>query len=166
MSDAQHPARIAYEGHLGGRGATLLLLGIAALVAGVLVITRHHHPTPYSMSSDTRPRLPDGRVASATGMSVADAIGRQPARLVAVHGYLEAAADDRPYLCARLDGFTDCRGVAHLRIAGSSQWLLVGRNRVRGVETGCCAIGSWSSHPVVLRGRVRDGVLLVQRPRD
>jgi hypothetical protein len=77
----------------------LLLLGIAALVAGVLVITRHHHPRPYSMSSDTRPRLPDGRVASATGMSVADAIGRQPARLVAVHGYLEAAADDRPYLC-------------------------------------------------------------------
>jgi len=106
MSDAQHPARIAYEGHLGGRGATLLLLGIAALVAGVLVITRHHHPRPYSMSSDTRPRLPDGRVASATGMSVADAIGRQPARLVAVHGYLEAAADDRPYLCARLNGFT------------------------------------------------------------
>ena len=75
------------------------------------------------MSSDTRPRLPNGTIASGTSLSVAEAITRQSARPVAIHGYFEAAADDRPYLCARLNGYADCRGEPHLMIGVPYHWL-------------------------------------------
>ena len=140
------------------------MLGLAGLLIGLWVLTSHHHATPYSMSSDARPRLPDGTVASDAGINVADAVARQPAHLVAIHGYFEAAADDWPYLCARLNGTPDCRGVPRLRIAGSIQWLLDGPHRLRGLETGCCAIGSWAPRPLVLRGTVRSRTLFLQAP--
>jgi hypothetical protein len=116
------------------------------------------------MSSDTRLRLPNGTIASGRSLSVAEAITRQSARPVAIHGYFEAAADDRPYLCARLNGYADCRGEPHLVIGVPYHWLFEGRNRLRGLETGCCAIGSWSPHPVVLQGRVRNRTLLLLGP--
>jgi hypothetical protein len=142
----------------------LLLLGVFALGVGVWVLTRHHAPAPDSMSSDTRLRLPNGTIASGRSLSVAEAITRQSARPVAIHGYFEAAADDRPYLCARLNGYADCRGEPHLVIGVPYHWLFEGRNRLRGLETGCCAIGSWSPHPVVLQGRVRNRTLLLLGP--
>jgi hypothetical protein len=142
----------------------LLLLTALAVAGGAFGLTRHHARVADSMSSDTRPRQPNGKIASATSLSVAAAIARRPAQPVAVHGYLKAAADDRPYLCARLNGYADCRGVPRLMIGGASHWLFVGRNRVRGLETGCCSIGSWSPHPVVLRGAVRGDTLLVVSP--
>jgi hypothetical protein len=91
--------------YLGIRGAMLLLLSVFAVVGGVWVLTRHQAPAPESMSSGTRPRLPDGTIASGPSLSVAEAIARQLTHPVAIHGYIEAAADDRPYLCARLNGY-------------------------------------------------------------
>src|SRR5215813_10710078 len=98
--------------YLRTRGALLLVIGYVALAvgAGAWALTSHDPPAAYSMSGDTRPRLPDGTIASGTSMSVAEAIARRPAHAVAVHGYLMAAADDWPYLCTRLNEFTDCRG--------------------------------------------------------
>ena len=150
--------------YLGIRGAMLLLLGLVAVGVGAWALTRHHAPAPYSMSSDTRPRLPDGTIASGTSISVAEAIARQPAHPVAIHGYFQAAADDRPYLCTRLNDYADCRGNPHLAIAFPYQWLFEGPNRLRGLDTGCCSIGSWSPHPVVLQGRVRGRTLFLLRP--
>jgi hypothetical protein len=115
------------------------------------------------MSSDTRPRLPNGTIATGTSLSVAEAITRQPARPVAIHGYLEAA-DDGPYFCALLNGYADCRGEPHLMIGFPYHWLFEGRNRLRGLETGCCSIGSWSPHPLVLQGRVPGRTLLLLAP--
>jgi hypothetical protein len=150
--------------YLGVRGAGLLLLGVFALVVAAWSFTRHHAPAPDSMSSDTRPRLPNGTIAPGTSLSVADAIRRRPARPVAIHGYFEAAGDDRPYLCARLNGHSDCRGVPHLTIALPARWLFEGRRRLRRLETGCCSIGSWSPHPLVLQGRVRAHTVFLVPP--
>ena len=153
-----------WEGeYLGIRGAMLLLLGLAAVGVGTWALTRHHAPAPYSMSSDTRQRLPDGTIASGASISVAEAVARQPAHPVAIHGYFEAA-DDGPYLCTRLNDYADCRGNPHLAIAFPYQWLFEGPNRLRGLDTGCCSIGSWSPHPVVLQGRVRGRTLFLLRP--
>jgi hypothetical protein len=146
--------------YIGVRGAMLLLLGVFALGVGAWALTKHHAPTPDSMSSDTRPRLPNGTIAPGTSLSVAEAITRHPARPVAIHGYFEAS-DDGPHLCARLNGYSECRGQPHLKIGVPYHWLFKGRNRLRGLETGCCSIGSWSPHPVVLQGKVRDRTLLL-----
>jgi hypothetical protein len=166
MSGAQdNPARTAYEGaYFGFRGGMLLLLGLVALGVGFWILTRHHATAPESMSSDSRPRLADGTIASGASISVAEALERRTAHSVAVHGYLEAAADDWPYLCARLNGATDCSGVPHLRLGGHMRWLLKGPDRLRDLDTGCCSIGSWSPHPVVLRGKVRERTLLLFAP--
>src|SRR6476619_7018120 len=78
-SGARGAARASWpqtEAHLGTRGAVLLTLGLAGLLIGLWVLTSHHRATPYSISSDARPRLPDGTVASDAGINVADAVAR------------------------------------------------------------------------------------------
>jgi len=146
----------------GPRAAVVLLFVLIALVGGILLLTRHREPAPLSMSGDKRPRLPNGSLAPpGTSLGIATAITAQSARPEAIHGYF-LASDDGLFLCTRLNAYADCRGAPRLAIAhANSRWLFAGPDRLKGLDNGCCSIGSWSPHPIVLRGTVRRHTLFL-----
>lgn len=152
-----------WRGRAAGPGVALsLLLLTLGLIGGFLLLTRHRQPTPFSMSADTQPRLPNGHRPQNAGITIASAIAQQPRQPTSIHGYF-LWSDDGPYLCTRLNDYADCRGAPRLRIAENpnSRWLL---NHIKGLESGCCSIGSWTRSPLILRGAVRRHTLFLAAP--
>lgn len=74
-------------------------------------------------------------------------------------GYLVAPTDDSPRLCSHLTGSTDCYGARNLILNGSRiQSIIDGATVLR---HGSRSTGSWSPHPVALRGYLAGGMLFV-----
>jgi hypothetical protein len=88
-------------------------------------------------------------------MSLAQATRVRSPRPILVHGYFQDPWDDIARLCAGLD---EGRCVEpSIEIRGLDP------ERVVGLEEGCCSIGFWSEHELVIRGVVADSVFYVLR---
>ena len=98
----------------------------------------------------------NGDPALRTGISVAQATRVHHGRTILVHGYLEAPRDDIMRLCAGFDG--GC-------VEPSIEVRRLDPARVPGLEEGCCSLGEWSEHELVIPGVVADGVP-VRRPQS
>lgn len=106
---------------------------------------------PYETQGGTPTRL-NGSEATVRALTVSEALHAHPSEPVYVLGYLIAPPDDEHRMCARLEKSGACRGDS----------LVVDTSRVdlwaaSALEAGCCAIGLWSPHPLVLRLRLKHG---------
>jgi hypothetical protein len=87
-------------------------------------------------------------------MSVGEATRVSDPRPILVHGYLDAPPDDVDRLCAGYEG--GC-------VPPSIEIRGLDARRVVGAKEGCCAIGYFSAHELVIRGVVAEGVFYVLR---
>jgi hypothetical protein len=101
------------------------------------------------------PRLLNGEPAERVGMSLAEATRVRSPRPVVVHGYLDAPWDDVARLCTALD--------EGLCLEPSIEIRGLVPERVVGLEEGCCSVGFWSEHELVMRGVIVDGAFHVLR---
>jgi hypothetical protein len=97
------------------------------------------------------PKLLNGQPAPRTGMSLAEATRVRTPRPILVHGYL--SWNDVRRLCTRLEEWA-CIGPS-IEIRGLDP------KRVVGVKEGCCSVGYWTDHELVIRGVVVDRAFYV-----
>ena len=124
----------------------LLLVLLAAVLTGC-----GGSIEPYETQGGAATRL-DGSKATVRPLAVSEALHLHPEEPVYVRGFLLAPPDDDDRLCTRLEENGACRGDS----------LVVDTSRVDlwsapALEAGCCAIGLWSPHPVVLLLRLEPG---------
>jgi hypothetical protein len=106
---------------------------------------------PYETEDGPATRL-DGTEHTAQVLAPSDALRLHPQQPVYVRGYLLAPPDDVDRLCTQVEKGGVCGGA----------YLIVDTSRVDSyaspaLEAGCCALGLWSPHPLVLRLRVERG---------
>lgn len=101
---------------------------------------------PYETEGGSATHL-DGTKAAVQALTVSEALRVRPENPVYVRGYLLAPRDDETRLCTRLTESGDCRGAPSLVLDSSG----VNLDAARALEAGCCALGLWSPHPLVLR---------------
>jgi hypothetical protein len=107
---------------------------------------------PYETETGPATRL-DGTAPTVRALTVSEALRLHPREAVYVRGYVFAPRDEVPRLCAQLDDGGHCRGAPSLML-DTSEVMLDG---AEALESGCCATGSWSPRPVVLRVRFERG---------
>lgn len=128
---------------------------IAALVVALVAVLSGcggGSVEPYETRDGSATRL-DGTKVTIPALAVSEAIRLRPQEPFYVRGYLIAPPDDEDMLCERLQETGDCRGAPAL-VVDTSRVDLWG---AKALEEGCCAIGLWSPHPVVLRVNLRHG---------
>ena len=101
------------------------------------------------------PKLLNGEPAPRAGMSIAQATHVRSSRPILVHGYLNAPPDDVDRLCTGLD--------VGACVQPSIEIRGLDPERIVGLKEGCCAIGYWSAHELVIRGVVVNGAFYVLR---
>jgi hypothetical protein len=124
-----------------------LLLGLLATV----LIGCGGSIEPYETRGGSATRL-DGSKATVETLAVSEALRLHPEEPVYVRGYLLAPPDDENRLCTRLEESGACLGDS--LVVDTSRVDLYG---APALEEGCCAIGLWSPHPLVLRLRLERG---------
>lgn len=107
---------------------------------------------PYETQGGSATRL-DGTKATVQALAVSEAVRLDPQEPVYVRGYLLAPRDDVTRLCTRLKENGDCRGAPSLVLDASK----VDLDAARALEAGCCSLGLWSPHPLVLRLQFQRG---------
>jgi hypothetical protein len=125
---------------------TLVARGLPAVLLAAVLSGCGGSLEPYETESGSATRL-DGTKAAVQALTVSEAVLLRPQKPVYVRGYLLAPWDDERRLCTRLKEGGDCRGAPFLVLDVSKVNLDV----ARALEAGCCSLGLWSPHPLVLR---------------
>jgi predicted small lipoprotein YifL len=86
-------------------------------------------------------------------LAVEDALRVAP-REAKVYGYFFDPRDDVARICSKKDEYGDCTG-SSLLVIGADPYALPD------LEEGCCSIGFYSKHKIVLQGLVAHGRLVV-----
>jgi hypothetical protein len=126
----------------------------ASVVAVLMTAACGGSTNPYTATSD-RLTVLSGSPPPPRSLSVVEAMRNPPARPAFVRGYVIVHVDDRDRLCRRLDGSADCGSAPSMILEG------LGARSVSGMKNGCCAMGSWSTHPLAILGKVAGGVFHV-----
>lgn len=135
-----------FHSMLSARGLALLVL-LPSLLSGC-----GGSVEPYGTVTGPATRL-DGTALTVRALMVSEALRLHPREAIYVRGYVFAPRDEAPRLCARLHEGGHCRGAPSL-VLDTSEVPLDG---AEAMESGCCATGSWSPRPVVLRVRFERG---------
>ena len=115
-----------------------------------------HHLCAAALAAAALAGCGSGPGTKPHGLSVRQALARHAHGVVTVHGWLQAPADDRMRLCARLNAHADCRGQPSLYLVG------VDPTRIDGVSEGCCGLGYRSTREITLTGRLTGRTLDVR----
>lgn len=126
--------------------------GLPATLLAALLCACGGSFEPYETESGSATRL-DGTKAAVHALTVSEARRLRPQRPVYVRGYLLAPRDDEKRLCTRLEESGDCRGAPSLVLDVSR----VNLDTARALKRGCCSLGLWSPHPLVLRLQFQRG---------
>jgi hypothetical protein len=118
----------------------VLVLVVASACGGSL--------EPYETTRGSATYL-DGKVSTVPSLALSEVVKQERQNAVYVHGYLLAPRDDEPRLCTRLEKSGACRSPSV--ILDTTQVHLDG---AEALEHGCCSLGFWSPHPLVLRVKV------------
>ena len=107
---------------------------------------------PYETDGGSATRL-DGTKAAVQALTLSEAVRLRPQKPVYVRGYLFAPRDDEKRLCTRLKESGNCRDAPSLVLDVSR----VNLDAARALKAGCCSLGLWSPHPLVLRLQFQRG---------
>jgi hypothetical protein len=133
--------------------AGLAAMGLPVVVLVAAVLSGCAGSLDAYETEDGSPTFLDGTEPKVQTFTVSEAVRVRPQEPVYVEGYLLAARDDDTRLCTVLSSDGHCRAAPSL-VVDARRMNLDGASAL---EAGCCALGLWSPHPVVLRLRFRRG---------